>query len=277
MAREKPETYVVQPGDTLSMVARRPEIYGDAAMWMMLYRTNASRIASADWLCPGQVLTVPRQFSAEDAKLAREQARHRAPWPPGAKATPVNSCKGGAAAPAAVESTDSSVRQEAVNAGTAATSRVTATSATPGAAAGPPAVRSRSEGAAVAAIAAVVAESGTAAPATPAPVTLGLARDAYRDAARRAYSLGDLQWASYYYQQHLAQDPQDDDALGELGNIHYRSGDLPRAASLYYGAALRLIERGNRARATQLIPLVSEGNPALARDLYLRLTAPPLR
>ena len=55
----KPDTYVVQAGDTLALIARRPEIYGDASMWMMLYRGNLSQIASVDWLCPGQVLSVP--------------------------------------------------------------------------------------------------------------------------------------------------------------------------------------------------------------------------
>ncbi len=85
--------------------------------------------------------------------------------------------------------------------------------------------------------------------------------------------MGDIPWAIYYSREHLAKNPRDADAFGELGNIYYRSGDLSAAAGLYYDAARILIERGNPVRASQLLLPVSEGNPALADDLYLRLMA----
>jgi hypothetical protein len=97
----------------------------------------------------------------------------------------------------------------------------------------------------------------------------------FREAARRAYAVGDLGWATYYYREHLARQPRDAQALVELANIHSRTGQHPRAASLYYDAARVLLDGGNRSGATRLIPAVAEGNPALANDLYSRLAAPP--
>jgi hypothetical protein len=115
--------------------------------------------------------------------------------------------------------------------------------------------------------------AATPAPSTPNPVVVGTSRNAYREAARRAFAVGDIPWAIHYYREHLAKNPRDPDAMGELGNISYRSGDLPAAAGLYYDAARILIERGNPGKASQLLLPVSEGNPALADDLYARLMA----
>ncbi len=123
------------------------------------------------------------------------------------------------------------------------------------------------------------AASARATPASPAPAAAGVGGlpDAYREAARRASAVGDLAWADYYYRQHLSGNPRDAEALSELGALHYRAGDRQRAASYLYDAARLLIERGNRARATRLVPMVAEGNPGLGNDLYLRLAPPASR
>jgi tetratricopeptide (TPR) repeat protein len=110
-------------------------------------------------------------------------------------------------------------------------------------------------------------------PSTASPVTVGTSRNAYRDAARRAYNLRDIPWAIHYYRQHLAKVPRDTDALGELGNVYYQTGNLPVAAGLFYDAARVLLDRGKRDAASRLLLAVSEGNPALANDLYARLSA----
>ena len=72
--------------DTLALIARRPEIYGDSAMWMMLYRANIGQIPNMDWTCPGQILAVPRGYAEANACAAQRDAMHRAPWSAGAKA-----------------------------------------------------------------------------------------------------------------------------------------------------------------------------------------------
>lgn len=121
------------------------------------------------------------------------------------------------------------------------------------------------------------AKAAAAPQAVPRPPAAAVMPNAYREAARRALAVGDLRWAIHYYRQHLATHPRDADALVELGTIHYRSGDPGRGASLLYDAARSLIEAGDRARASRLLPLVAEGNPALARDLYGRLAPRPER
>lgn len=256
----KPGTYLVQPGDTLALIARRPEIYGDSSMWMMLYRANAGQIPNMDWICPGQILAVPRAYTEADARAAQQDALHRAPWPSGAKAKGSYPCKAPPARAAA---------------------RATASTATTGK---PGAVASNGEAAGRSAPAAgggaSVAEARNApvpVPSTASPVTVGTSRNAYRDAARRAYNLRDIPWAIHYYRQHLAKVPRDRNALGELGNLYYQTGNLPVAAGLFYDAARLLLDQGKRDAASRLLLAVSEGNPALASDLYARLSAPAKR
>ena len=253
----KPDTYLVQPGDTLALIARRAEIYGDSSMWMMLYRANAGQIPNMDWICPGQVLAVPRTYTETDARTAQQDALHRAPWPSGAKAKGMYPCKGSPARDAAPT----------------ATAGKTGAVASAGEATGRPAPAAGSG-------AASVEEARNApipVPNTASPVTVGTSPNAYRDAARRAYNLRDIPWAIHYYSQHLAKVPRDADALGELGNLYYQTGNLPVAAGLFYDAARLLLDRGKRDAASRLLLAVSEGNPALANDLYARLSAPAKR
>lgn len=257
----KPSTYLVQPGDTLALIASRPEIYGDSSMWMMLYRANAGQIPNMDWICPGQVLAIPRIYTETDARAAQKDALQRAPWPAGAKAKAGYPCRVSLAHAAARDDTS-----------TAATGKPGAVGSKAGAAAGSPA---EADGGG-----ASVAEARNApvpVPTTASPVTVGTSRDAYRDAARRAYNLRDIPWAIHYYRQHLAKMPRDRDALGELGNLYYQSGNLPVAAGLFYDAARLLLDQGKRDAASRLLLAVSEGNPALANDLYARLSAPAKR
>lgn len=248
----KPSTYLVQPGDTLALIARRPEIYGDSSMWMMLYRANAGQIPNMDWICPGQILAVPRAYTEADARAAQQVASLRAPWPTGAKAKAGYPCK--------------------VSASRAAARKPSAL--------GPEGPAADGLAAAAGGGGAGVAEARNApvpVPSTASPVTVGTSRNAYRDAARRAYNLRDIPWAIHYYRQHLEKVPRDADALGELGNVYYQTGNLPVAAGLFYDAARVLLDRGKRDAASRLLLAVSEGNPALAKDLYARLPAPARR
>lgn len=51
-----PRTYVVQPGDSLSLIAAR--MYGNAAMWPALYAMNSGSIYNPNLIFPGQVLVL---------------------------------------------------------------------------------------------------------------------------------------------------------------------------------------------------------------------------
>ena len=51
------KTYTVQPGDTLSKIAR--EIYGDANQYMKIFDANRDKLTDPDKIRPGQNLVIP--------------------------------------------------------------------------------------------------------------------------------------------------------------------------------------------------------------------------
>jgi len=50
-------TYTVQPGDTLSRIAK--EMLGDANAYMDIFNANRNQLADPDKIKPGQVLKIP--------------------------------------------------------------------------------------------------------------------------------------------------------------------------------------------------------------------------
>jgi len=52
--------YTVRPGDTLSDISGRSEVYGDARAWRRLYEANRDRIQDPNRLRPGQEIRIPR-------------------------------------------------------------------------------------------------------------------------------------------------------------------------------------------------------------------------
>lgn len=53
-----PETYTVEPGDTLLGIARK--VYGDEAGWERIYEANRAELPDPNRLLIGQVLRIPR-------------------------------------------------------------------------------------------------------------------------------------------------------------------------------------------------------------------------
>jgi len=49
--------YVVQPGDSLSKIAKRE--YGDASAWKAIFEANKDQIKNPDLIHPGQKLKIP--------------------------------------------------------------------------------------------------------------------------------------------------------------------------------------------------------------------------
>lgn len=60
------QTYTVQKGDTLSHIAKT--FYGKASAWKPIFDANRDQLDDPDHIKPGQVLRVPAQDSADDAK-----------------------------------------------------------------------------------------------------------------------------------------------------------------------------------------------------------------
>lgn len=51
-------TYVVQPGDSLSAIAK--SVYGDGSRWPEIFAANRDKIDDANLIHPGQKLTIPK-------------------------------------------------------------------------------------------------------------------------------------------------------------------------------------------------------------------------
>jgi hypothetical protein len=122
----------------------------------------------------------------------------------------------------------------------------------------------------------VVSAPAATAPATSASTASATAKTAklsdYLNGAREAFASGDTPWAIYYYSVYLGQKVNDAGAWGELGNVHYFDGNLMDAAQAFFNAANLFIDRGQTARALELMSAIEEGDPGLAEALHLRLT-----
>lgn len=66
-----PTTYTVRRGETLPQISARTEIYNDSSLWPLIYRANRDQIRDPKRLWPGQVFTIPRNFSRDEALEAR--------------------------------------------------------------------------------------------------------------------------------------------------------------------------------------------------------------
>ena len=54
------DTYLVRPGDTLSSIAAKPEIYGKASAWHRIFNANRDQLKNPQHLRPGMTLKIPR-------------------------------------------------------------------------------------------------------------------------------------------------------------------------------------------------------------------------
>lgn len=56
-AAPKQRTYIVKPGDSLSLIAKR--VYGDPMQWKRIYEANRSKISNPDLIHPDQEFIIP--------------------------------------------------------------------------------------------------------------------------------------------------------------------------------------------------------------------------
>lgn len=90
-------------------------------------------------------------------------------------------------------------------------------------------------------------------------------------AARAAFGRGDLTAAIAAYGDVLKAQPDNIDALGELGNVYFNAGRIKDAAASFHNAAVLLAKAGDSERARRLEPSIRKGDPALADDLLALL------
>ncbi len=71
----KPAQVTVREGDTLSAIAARPEVYGNANLWPLLLKANRDKLLRVDKVPVGVELVIPRNASPEEIKEAQALAR----------------------------------------------------------------------------------------------------------------------------------------------------------------------------------------------------------
>jgi tetratricopeptide (TPR) repeat protein len=95
--------------------------------------------------------------------------------------------------------------------------------------------------------------------------------------ARDAYANGDVNASIEAYRAIIAKHPEDMAARGELGNVLYAMGNIPEATQLYSEVATIAIEKKQLEIAENLLPVISESNPALANQLSDKLFESQMR
>lgn len=70
-------SYTVRRGETLPQISARTEIYNDSTLWPIIYRANRDQIRDPKRLWPGQVLSIPRNFSRDEAVEARRYSNKK--------------------------------------------------------------------------------------------------------------------------------------------------------------------------------------------------------
>lgn len=105
--------------------------------------------------------------------------------------------------------------------------------------------------------------------------TVGMAAEQLWQEARLAAWQGNSALAIRYYQLLLAQQPDNFDAYGEMGNVMLSSGDREGAADAYYQAAVMLNTTPNRMMAWHLLHVLAWLAPEKADKLYRELLLQP--
>lgn len=72
-----PNTYIVQPGDSLSGISDQEQIYGDWKLWPLIYDANRDQIDDPDLIHPEQNLGIPRDYTMEQMDSARGRGEQK--------------------------------------------------------------------------------------------------------------------------------------------------------------------------------------------------------
>lgn len=76
----RPDSYTVEPGNTLWGISGSTPIYANPFMWPIIYKANRDQIRDPDLIYPDQVFAVPRNYSAEESATAIRRAETRGTW-----------------------------------------------------------------------------------------------------------------------------------------------------------------------------------------------------
>lgn len=77
-----PQEHKVVKGECLWWIAEYKTIYNDPFMWPLIYKANRSKIKNPDLIYPGQVFSIPRNFTMQELKKSRHNAGAPRPYTP---------------------------------------------------------------------------------------------------------------------------------------------------------------------------------------------------
>lgn len=72
--------YLVLPGDNLSSIAAKTNIYQNQSYWPLIFDLNQSQITDADLIYPGQVFTINLSIQQSKKFRAKQHALQRGHW-----------------------------------------------------------------------------------------------------------------------------------------------------------------------------------------------------
>ncbi|HBE95010.1 MAG TPA: peptidoglycan-binding protein [Desulfovibrio sp.] len=73
--RKLPTSHTVVKGECLWWISEYKQIYNDPFMWPLIYKANRAQIKkSPNLIYPGQNFAIPRDFTLDEAKAARQMA-----------------------------------------------------------------------------------------------------------------------------------------------------------------------------------------------------------
>lgn len=75
----KPNNYRVKPGDTLTGISSQKQIYGNWAMWPLIYDANRNQLSDPDLIRPKQNLGIPRDYTNTQTQQAQQRAYAKKP------------------------------------------------------------------------------------------------------------------------------------------------------------------------------------------------------
>jgi hypothetical protein len=77
-----PNSYIVQPGDSLWRIAGDPVVFGNSFRWPLLFKANRDQIIDPDLIEPAQDLTWKHSYSYPELEDAEQKAKDTPPYVP---------------------------------------------------------------------------------------------------------------------------------------------------------------------------------------------------